>query len=390
MVKMARGFQSLTDIPAFSALSGDQIELVVRTGGRRMFTSNAIFQIADHPMNYVAVLFEGRAIAIRWRQGWQATPLQLGDLIVGRSLGKRNICVESVVSQDRASFILLPLRTATALARHCKNFRRHYQNARSKRMLIHCQSLPDEQLHDVLLALHQIGHRRYQQALDVGTGAGTMAWALSALCRKVIALDSTPEALSATRAELSSRNVDRAALCRGRAEALPFQERTFNLVTSRIAAHHFDSVKTFTSEARRVLKDDGVLCIVDLVAPDEPHNSTWIDWVETVRDPTHRHIFSLTEWQETLHRAGFSIKSVQRIQPTLSFKEWKTRKRLSAKTDSLLSAAFRDQALKNENAFFIKLDPRTKEVISFVNRKIIITATKAPPGFSRARSSKPL
>jgi hypothetical protein len=137
--------------------------------------------------------------------------------------------------------------------------------------------------------------------------------------------------------------------------------------------------------------EDGVLCIVDLVAPDEPHNSSWLDWVERVRDPTHRHILSRTEWEDTLREAGFSIRSVQQIQPKLSFKEWKTRKHLSAKTDSLLSAAFREQALKSENdAFFIKLHPRTKKVISFVNRKIIITATKAPPSFLRVRSSKPL
>ena len=55
---------------------------------------------------------------------------------------------------------------------------------------------------------------------------------------------------------------------RADAEALPFPDCHFDLVTCRIAAHHFAGVPTFVAEVWRVLRKGGTLALVDNVAPD--------------------------------------------------------------------------------------------------------------------------
>jgi SAM-dependent methyltransferase len=51
---------------------------------------------------------------------------------------------------------------------------------------------------------------------------------------------------------------------RSRAEVLPFPEKTFDLVFTVNALHHFDPPERFISEARRVLRLDGVLAIIGI------------------------------------------------------------------------------------------------------------------------------
>ena len=56
-------------------------------------------------------------------------------------------------------------------------------------------------------------------------------------------------------------------LDKAKAEALPFEDATFDLVTSRIAPHHFESIPTFLDGTRRVLKPGGRFALVDNVVP---------------------------------------------------------------------------------------------------------------------------
>ena len=53
------------------------------------------------------------------------------------------------------------------------------------------------------------------------------------------------------------------------AEALPFPDATFCLVTCRIAPHHFLDLAQFLRETTRVLKPGGHLVLVDTTVPDD-------------------------------------------------------------------------------------------------------------------------
>src|SRR6187551_638265 len=55
---------------------------------------------------------------------------------------------------------------------------------------------------------------------------------------------------------------------RARAEDLPFPDMSFDLVTCRLAAHHFENTGAFAEEAFRVLMPNGVFALVDNVSPN--------------------------------------------------------------------------------------------------------------------------
>src|SRR5260221_11244409 len=68
-----------------------------------------------------------------------------------------------------------------------------------------------------------------ERALDVGTGAGTLALALAPLVREVVGVDLVPELLAAAR-EGAPAN---ASFVEGDATALPFDDFAFDLAATR-------------------------------------------------------------------------------------------------------------------------------------------------------------
>ncbi|HSH40770.1 MAG TPA: class I SAM-dependent methyltransferase, partial [Arenicellales bacterium] len=106
--------------------------------------------------------------------------------------------------------------------------------------------------------------------LDVATGAGHVAAALAPRSGLVVAADLTREMLDQTAVLCRERSVDNVHLVLESAQALAHPDGAFDLVTCRVAAHHFPSPECFVSESARVLKPGGILALVDNVVPDSP------------------------------------------------------------------------------------------------------------------------
>src|SRR4029077_19863777 len=79
-----------------------------------------------------------------------------------------------------------------------------------------------------------VGPRRDERALDVGTGAGTLALALAPLVKEVVGVDIVPELLEHARANAPA-NV---TFVQGDATRLPFETGSFDLVCTRRTLHH--------------------------------------------------------------------------------------------------------------------------------------------------------
>ena len=137
------------------------------------------------------------------------------------------------------------------------------------------------------------------QVLDVATGAGHTAYAFAPHVARVWATDITDEMLTLVREEAAKRGFANLRVAYAKAEALPFEDGTLDLVTSRIAPHHFDSIAAFLDEARRVLKPSGSLAVVDNVVPDGTVGD-YINAFERFRDPSHIRAWSMDEWREKL------------------------------------------------------------------------------------------
>ncbi len=118
-----------------------------------------------------------------------------------------------------------------------------------------------EPVHLVMMA--ESGDVTGLSILDLGCGTGDMLRRFSmAGGRRVVGIDASAGMLQVA-ADLCGdyANIE---LVAGSAEALPFQEGEFDLVTSCIAFHHFPDPGGTLREIRRVLGPGGRLCVCDL------------------------------------------------------------------------------------------------------------------------------
>ncbi len=143
--------------------------------------------------------------------------------------------------------------------------------------------------------------------LDVATGGGHTALKFSSLVGYVVALDLTPKMLVAARTFITGKGASNVEFTAGDAEQLPFAIHTFDLVTCRIAPHHFPDCWHFVQEAARVLKSGGKLIVQDNTVPDDEQAARYVDAFERLRDPSHHRMYAGYEWQGMFLDAGLKV-----------------------------------------------------------------------------------
>jgi ubiquinone/menaquinone biosynthesis C-methylase UbiE len=162
------------------------------------------------------------------------------------------------------------------------------------------------------------------RALDVATGGGHVAYTFAPHVERMWATDITQEMLDQVKAEAAKRSLANIRVTYAKAEALPFEDATFDLVTCRIAPHHFDSIAEFLAEGHRVLKPNGVVAIVDNVVP-EGAVGHFVNAFERFRDPSHLRAWPMQEWRDAFKTAGFTVTHEEQIYKNMEFKSWAAR-----------------------------------------------------------------
>jgi SAM-dependent methyltransferase len=122
-----------------------------------------------------------------------------------------------------------------------------------------------------------------ERALDVGTGAGTLALALAPLVREVVGVDVVPELLESARRE-APPNV---TFVEADATRLPFEDESFDLVCCRRTLHHVARPELVVAELTRVTRRGGGVFVDDQIAPVDPLAAVELDRFERTRDPSH-------------------------------------------------------------------------------------------------------
>jgi ubiquinone/menaquinone biosynthesis C-methylase UbiE len=162
--------------------------------------------------------------------------------------------------------------------------------------------------YDVAAALEGLAVPPGATALDVATGGGHTALYLARRGWRVTAGDIAPRML-----ENARRLVEEAGLVLDTklfpAETMPFADRSFDLVTVRVAPHHFSSPERFVSEVARVLKPGGRFLLIDGSVPDhDPATEAWLHEVEKWRDPSHGRFLSRTAWETLVQARGLAVE----------------------------------------------------------------------------------
>jgi ubiquinone/menaquinone biosynthesis C-methylase UbiE len=147
--------------------------------------------------------------------------------------------------------------------------------------------------------------------LDVATGGGHTALLFAQHVAKVVASDFTPRMLQAAQRFIIEQGVEHMSFCGADAEILPFASRTFDLVTCRVAAHHFPDIFAFVQDAVRVLKPNGLLLVHDHVVSDDKKVADYVNAYEKLRDPAHARALPEYEWRGIYQDTGLSIEHVE-------------------------------------------------------------------------------
>jgi SAM-dependent methyltransferase len=130
-----------------------------------------------------------------------------------------------------------------------------------------------------------------ERVLDVGTGAGALAFALAPHVGDVVGVDVVPELLERGRAHAGDRypNVE---LREGDVTRLPFERGEFDLVCERAVLHHVARPELVLAEMTRVTRPTGRLLVIDQIAPIDPLAALELDRFERARDATHTRLLS--------------------------------------------------------------------------------------------------
>jgi ubiquinone/menaquinone biosynthesis C-methylase UbiE len=144
-------------------------------------------------------------------------------------------------------------------------------------------------------------------ALDVATGGGHTALRLAQQGWKVTAGDLAPRMLENAR-KLCAEAGFTIETRLFPAETMPFADGSFDLVTVRVAPHHFSSPAEFVRETARVLKKSGHFLLIDGSVPDDdPETEEWLHWLEKWRDPSHGRLLSRKAWESLVIEAGLKV-----------------------------------------------------------------------------------
>jgi ubiquinone/menaquinone biosynthesis C-methylase UbiE len=229
-------------------------------------------------------------------------------------------------------------------------------------------------MEDLDLLFEGLAPQKGDRALDVATGAGHTALALAGQDVRVVASDLTPRMLLEARAlaaEAAAGNIFYAA---ADAESLPFADAVFDLVTCRLAAHHFHDVRAALREIARVTRPGGRIGVIDSIVPGDPALDAYLNGIERVRDPSHVRSYRSEEWLEFLAEAGLDPLRIGFLWKTHAFPEWVARTGQPLLVQKEIERMFLTAFPRARETYRVRIDEG--RVFSFSDEKIIFVARK--------------
>jgi len=191
----------------------------------------------------------------------------------------------------------------------------------------------------------------------------------------VVASDLTPRMLEAAETFIRGQGVMNVSFELADAEALPFEDASFDIVTSRIAPHHFPNPQRFVQEAARVLRPGGLFLLDDNMAPEEPELDAFMNRFEKWRDPSHVRAHTVDEWRGWMEAAGLRVEHVDPLaSKRYDFPTWVARMKLPEAEQAALEAWLLAAPRRCAEAFEISVEDG--QVRSIAGKFAIIAARK--------------
>lgn len=217
---------------------------------------------------------------------------------------------------------------------------------------------------------------RMDRALDIATGGGHVALALSHLAGEVVATDLTAEMLAAAQTLLSSQGATNVTFQEADAADLPFPDASFDVVTCRIAAHHFEDPGAFVREAHRVLRLGGRFLLEDSVVPAGPLGA-FMNGLEVLRDPSHIRSLTLDAWELLLLESGFRLERLATFRKRHDLNDWMGRMGTPAGARAEIQKALLSATPLMQRAFQVEMDGTRP--VAYRDSKALFLAVRPGP-----------
>jgi len=107
--------------------------------------------------------------------------------------------------------------------------------------------------------------------MEIGPGESDLLVFLAARFDQVLALDNSREMLNLARKKAAEKNCENVRFHQGELETVHQGIPRVNMIVLNMVLHHLASPSTLFREARKSLKEEGIILIIDLC----PHNQDW-------------------------------------------------------------------------------------------------------------------
>jgi SAM-dependent methyltransferase len=173
----------------------------------------------------------------------------------------------------------------------------------SDRAQLYRESEAHREGEDLDLIVEWAGEASGRRALDVATGGGHVARRLREAGFEVVSSD-------------PAAGMEPDVVCR--AEELPFEDGSFDVVACRVAAHHFEDVERAVAEMARVSSSR-------VLVADNLNLGDTVEEAERLRDPTHVRCFTEDEWRLLFSGAGLAVEDVRVFVKRIEIEGWLAR-----------------------------------------------------------------
>jgi ubiquinone/menaquinone biosynthesis C-methylase UbiE len=148
-----------------------------------------------------------------------------------------------------------------------------------------------------------------ERALDVGSGTGAFAFALSSHVKEVVAVEIDEALVARARADAPS-NVE---VVVGDGEHLPFESYEFDLSATLRTLHHTRRPELLVAELTRVTKLRGTILVADVLAPTDPLEALELIEFERARDPSTTRMLSDADMRGLFDANGLVLRRAEML-----------------------------------------------------------------------------
>ncbi len=173
-----------------------------------------------------------------------------------------------------------------------------------------------------LLLLEMARPQSDWKVLDLCCGPGSASYELSPCVKEVIAVDPSKEVVELASTQFQIAQIKNVEFKQMDSCKLDFSDESFDMVVSTARLHHSLDPTQMLREAKRVLKEKGVLAIWDLIGSKSDIRRSNQNLIEQLRDPSHIELLSEFEIHNLLRIIGMEVLDQQPMLLVRNLEEW--------------------------------------------------------------------